>query len=149
MDDVREQLGRIIHHEDQFKKGHKNVTCVPDNLTEVVNKALQELMTPPQQWALDETVIACEIKRAPTVWLPRKPHETGLRVYSCVAMIDSVRRPFSFGIINDGRTDHLRLDEILKSAEECYDSSGVEPFEMTADAFFEKVDWLTELGDER
>ncbi len=131
----------------KLKTVHKNVTCEPDDLTAVINTNLKILMTPPSQWALDETVLACEINEAPTVFLPRKPHPTGLRVYSCVGHNDNANRPFCFGVVNDAKTPHLKLPEILEQAEMCFDTTREEPFAMTADCFFETLSWAADLDD--
>ena len=64
-------------------------------------------------------------------------------------MNDKAGRPFCFGIVNDAKTPHLKLDEILSAADTCFDSTGKEPFAMTGDCFFEKLDWITGLPEGR
>ena len=52
----------------KLKVVHRNITCDPERVTAIVNTNLRKVMTPPTAWALDETVLACEINGAPTVF---------------------------------------------------------------------------------
>jgi len=90
--------------------------------------------------ALDETVLKCLQRNAPTVFLPRKPHPCGIRVYSLVSEYPGSHRPFCFAMLPDHSSgDKLKVREFYDWVDKVWD---VKDRRLTADSFFCDVDWL-------
>ena len=90
-------------------------------------------------WCLDELLYKCLNPDAPCIWLPRKPHPFGFRVYEVVAPMAMSNRPYCFHLILDTRKGEA-LD-VMTIWRKVWEKMGTErelPILVTADAFFAK-----------
>jgi hypothetical protein len=95
---------------------------------------------------LDESLVSCRTKDAPSVVITRKPHPCGIRFYLVCTVLPASRRSFPFRIIPDLSSDSkLRVIEIFQKAFDDLKNEAMTkrfPFNVTMDAFFSISDLL-------
>ena len=94
---------------------------------------------------LDESIIACRDTDAPTVYIPRKPHPTGLRFYLLCVKLPLCNRSYCLKIIPDLGEKKHSVNELFKICFGDMKDRRVrhrERFMLTVDAFFAINDLL-------
>lgn len=78
-----------------------NISFNHKDFTTQLNNSFSAFIHHVGNTVLDESIIACLDRRAPTVFIPRKPHPTGLRCYLLCLKLPLTNRAFCLQIIPD------------------------------------------------
>ena len=141
----RKRIGRLRRWGLAYRRFMTLCAYLDGNLEEmakVISAKSRDLVSIRGSWAIDESLIACKISAAPTVWLERKPHPVGLRNFLTCLKFPFTDRTFCVQLLPDyGLTSKLGVREILEasfSVARCLQ----QPVAMTADAWFSVKDFF-------
>ncbi|MBA2655051.1 MAG: hypothetical protein H0U71_08325 [Gammaproteobacteria bacterium] len=112
----------------------------PKVLVEIFNKQASESVTIGQHSVVDESMLRYEGDTAYQIVMPRKPTDTGLRVYGHCFPLTRTNRPFYYYLLLDIQVPNLTSTEVLDNLVLRWKDPL--QFTLSGDSYFGGIYWL-------
>jgi len=137
LEDSRREIGMT---KKRFKRFSKHLSFTIDGLTESLNRGFERTLQPGGHGVVDESMIPWTGKSEFSVFLPRKPKDTGLRAYLLCFSLDVTGQPVCFRYLPEMQRPCMSGREVLRHLIHAAPAHYITSY--TADAFFGSVSFL-------
>ena len=131
---------RVGIAEKQYEKLRKALALDYNWLYTQMSMNFHDILSVSGESAIDETILPFEGTSSHIVFLPRKPHDTGIRLYLQCFQLSTSAMPVCFTVIPDTEASALTLTQVLRKLTSFHPPDAL--VSVTADSFFSSIGWL-------